>query len=159
MEEYKFPFEHLDVWKTSVDLADFVLSFSEQLPTKTHTEFIKRMEDAVVSSAQTIAKGKACRHTEDFLKYLYAARSSTFEVATLNEILGKKSVLTEYEKSQVRLQCEQLVRKLDDLIDCLQTQKRDRSSREGRKMTSRTLKVSESEFMNELLRSAMVQGN
>jgi len=55
MAEYIFPFEKLDVWQLSVDLAETVLGMLEKLPQNRHIRLISQMESAVTSPAQNIA--------------------------------------------------------------------------------------------------------
>jgi four helix bundle protein len=58
MKEYLFPFEKLDVWQMSVDLAERVLNLLEQLPQNRHQRLISQMEAAATSPSQNIAEGK-----------------------------------------------------------------------------------------------------
>jgi four helix bundle protein len=56
MREYLFPFEKLDVWQLSLDLADTVLSLVEKIPQQQkHLRLISQMEAASASPAQNIA--------------------------------------------------------------------------------------------------------
>jgi len=52
MPEYLFPFEKLDVWQLSVDLANTVLDLLEKLPQNRHIRLISQMEAAATSPAQ-----------------------------------------------------------------------------------------------------------
>ena len=54
MKEYLFPFEKLDVWQMSVDLAERVLDLLEQLPQNRRQRRISQMEAAGTSAAQNI---------------------------------------------------------------------------------------------------------
>ena len=58
MKEYIFPFEKLDVWQMSVDLAERVLNLLEQLPQNRRQRLISQMEAAATSPAQNIAEGR-----------------------------------------------------------------------------------------------------
>ena len=49
---FEFPFEKLEVWHLSVDLADFVLTLLESFPENKHVRLIGQMEAAVTSIAQ-----------------------------------------------------------------------------------------------------------
>ena len=55
MNRYLFPFEILDVWQMTVDLAERVLNFLEKIPLNKYIRLISQMESAVVSPAQNIA--------------------------------------------------------------------------------------------------------
>ena len=52
MGEYLFPFEKLDVWRLSVDLAEYVLDLLEDFPPNKHIRLVGQMEAAVTSPAQ-----------------------------------------------------------------------------------------------------------
>ena len=53
MSEYKFPFENLEVWQLSVELADYVLGLLEsQIPPNKHLRLASQMEAAATSPAQ-----------------------------------------------------------------------------------------------------------
>ena len=52
MAGYQFPFEKLDVWQLSVELADTVLELLEKLPQNKHIRLISQMQAAVTSPAQ-----------------------------------------------------------------------------------------------------------
>ena len=54
MGEYLFPFEKLDVWRLSVDLAEYVLDLLEAFPPNKHIRLVGQMEAAVTSPAQNI---------------------------------------------------------------------------------------------------------
>jgi len=55
MNDYVFPFEKLDVWRLSVDLAEYVLDLLEDFPPNKHIRLISQMEAAVTSPAQNTA--------------------------------------------------------------------------------------------------------
>ena len=52
MGEYLFPFENLEVWQISLELADKVLNLLENLPQNRHIRLIGQMESAATSPAQ-----------------------------------------------------------------------------------------------------------
>ena len=87
MGEYVFPFEKLDVYKLSVDLAEYVLTLLEKLPANKHLRLVSQMEAAVTSPAQNIAEGKGRQYKKEFIQFLHIAQGSLYEVVTLNEIL------------------------------------------------------------------------
>ncbi|MGD9819076.1 MAG: four helix bundle protein [Desulfomonilaceae bacterium] len=53
---YVFPFEKLDVYQLSLDLADYVLAILERFPANKHMRLISQIEAAVTSPAQNIAE-------------------------------------------------------------------------------------------------------
>jgi hypothetical protein len=52
MGDYVFPFEKLDVWRLSVDLAAYVLDLLEDFAPNKHIRVVGQMEAAVTSPAQ-----------------------------------------------------------------------------------------------------------
>ncbi len=130
MAEYLFPFERLDVWQLSVDLAESVLALLEKLPQNKHIRLISQMEAAVTSPAQNIAEGKGRQYKKEFIQFLYIARGSIFEVVTLNEIFRRRSLFSKEDSSDIRKRCEQIDRKLNGLINSLRGSKRRSTSSE-----------------------------
>jgi four helix bundle protein len=125
---YVFPFEKLDVYKMSLDLADNVLDLLGRLPQNRHIRLISQMEAAVTSPAQNIAEGKGRQYKKEFIQFLDIAQGSLYEVVTLNEIFRRRSLFSDQEAVEVRRQCEIIDRKLNGLINSLRGKKRDTSS-------------------------------
>ena len=124
MNDYMFPFEKLEVWQLSVDLADYVLGLLEQLPPNRHIRLISQMEAAVTSPAQNTAEGKGRQYKKEFIQFLYIARGSVFEVVTLNEIFRRRKLFSEESSIKVRQGCEQIDRKLNGLVNSLRGNRR-----------------------------------
>ena len=57
-DDFVFPFEKIEVWQLSVDLADFVIGLLESFPPNKHFRVIGQMESAVSGISQNIAEGK-----------------------------------------------------------------------------------------------------
>jgi four helix bundle protein len=121
---YVFPFEKLDVYQMSLDLADYVLGLLERLPPNRHIRLISQMEAAVTSPAQNIAEGKGRQYKKEFIQFLHIAQGSLYEVVTLNEVFRRRGLFGREEAVEVRLKCEKIDRKLNGLINSLRGQKR-----------------------------------
>ena len=119
MNQYLFPFEKLDVWKISVDLAEYVLNLLEQIPGNKHLRLISQMEAAVTSPSQNIAEGKGRQHKKEFIQFLHIAQGSVYEVVTLNEVFRRQGLFSSQQSDEVRNRCEQIDRKLNGLINSL----------------------------------------
>ena len=119
MGEYLFPFEKLDVWRLSVDLAEYVLDLLEDFPPNKHIRLVGQMEAAVTSPAQNTAEGKGRQYKKEFIQFLHIAQGSLYEVVTLNEIFRRKKLFSEQDAQEVRKRCEQIDRKLNGLINSL----------------------------------------
>ena len=122
-DEFKFPFEKLEVWHLAIDLADFVLKIMESFPNNKYFRLIEQTEAAVSSIAQNIAEGKGRQYEKEFIQYLYVAEGSLFELLTLVEVFKRRGLINEQEASEIRKRAEILDRKLHGLINSLRSRK------------------------------------
>jgi len=120
-DEFLFPFEKLEVWQLSVDLADFILGLLESYPQHKYLRLIGQMEAAVASIAQNIAEGKGRQYKKEFIQFLYIAEGSLFEVLTLSELFKRRKLFKEKEASEIRKRAEVIDRKLHGLINSLRS--------------------------------------
>ena len=121
---YAFPFEKLDVWQKSVELADVVLGILEQIPQNKHFRLVSQMEGAVTSIAQNIAEGKGRQHRKEFLQYLSIAQGSLYETGTLNEVFQKRKLFQDSGCLTIRSKAEEIDRKLNGLMNSVRGRKR-----------------------------------
>lgn len=128
MSDYVFPFEKLQVWQLSVDLAEFVLDLLDNFPKNRHFRLVGQMEAAVTSPAQNTAEGKGRQYKKEFIQFLHIAQGSLYEVVTLNEIFRRKKLFSDEESTEIRKRCEQIDRKLNGLINSLRGNKRKYSA-------------------------------
>jgi four helix bundle protein len=124
-ERYVFPFEKLEVWQKSVELADFVLGLLEHVPQGRHLRLVSQMEGAAVSVAQNIAEGKGRQHRKEFLQYLSIAQGSFYETVTLNELFRIRKLFDEGECVEIRSRAEHIDRKLNGLMNSVRGKKRE----------------------------------
>ena len=121
--EFRFPFEKLEVWHLAVDLANYVLNILDSFPPNKYSRLIGQMEAAVSSIPQNIAEGKGRQYSKEFIQFLYIAEGSLFEVLTLTEILKRRKLFKEKESMEIREQAEIIDRKLHGLINSLRSRK------------------------------------
>ncbi len=119
MEDYIFPFEKLEVWKLSVDFADYVLEILTTFPENKYFRLIGQMEAAVASVSQNIAEGKGRQYNKEFVQYLYIAEGSLFEVLTLSELFRRRKLFTDKEATNIREQAVVIDRKIRGLVKSL----------------------------------------
>ena len=119
MSSYVFPFEKLDVWQMSVDLAGYVLDLLEAIPAHRYLRIIGQMEASCLSVAQNIAEGKGRQYKKEFIQFLYIAQGSLYEMVTLNEVFKRKQLFKENDALEVRGRCEEIDRKINGLINFL----------------------------------------
>ena len=117
--EFRFPYEKLEVWHLAVDLADSIFSILELFPPNKYSRLIGQMESAVSSIAQNIAEGKGRQHKKEFIQFLYISEGSLFEVLTLLEIFKRRGLIEEKKTTEIRKQAETIDRKLHGLINSI----------------------------------------
>ena len=118
-KNFVFPFEKLEVWKLSVDLADLILGLLDVLPLNRYFRVMGQMEAAVCSVPQNIAEGRGRQHKKEFVQFLHVAEGSLFEVLTLTEILERRKLTGQREGDEIRTRAEVIDRKLHGLINSL----------------------------------------
>jgi four helix bundle protein len=125
---YVFPFEKLDVYQLSLDLADYVLAILERFPINRHIRLVSQIESAVTSPAQNVAEGKGRQYKKEFIQFLHIAQGSLYEVVTLNEIFKRRGIFNNEEALEIRSRCEAIDRKLNGLINSLRDLKKSSNS-------------------------------
>ncbi|TKB60742.1 MAG: four helix bundle protein [Nitrospira sp.] len=123
---YIFPFEKLEVWQESLDLADYALELLERIPLSKHLRLTSQLEGAVVSVAHNIAEGKGRQHRKEFLQYLSIAQGSLYETVTLNEVFRTRQIFPERELANIRNKAELIDRKLNGLMNSVRGKSRPR---------------------------------
>ena len=116
---FVFPFEKIEIWQLSVDLADFVMDLLESFPPNKHFRVIGQMEAAVSGISQNIAEGKGRQYNKEFIQFLYIAIGCLFEVLTLTEIFKRRKLFKEKETIQIRNKAKVIYRKTTALIKSL----------------------------------------
>jgi four helix bundle protein len=121
---YVFPFEKLNVWQMSLELADYVLGLLDRIPLNKHLRLVSQMEGAVTSIPQNIAEGKGRQYKREFIQYLSVAQGSLYEMITLNEVFKRRKLFTEKESRDIRQRGEEIDRKLNGLMNAIRGRKR-----------------------------------
>jgi four helix bundle protein len=121
--KFVFPFEKLDIWQLSIELADFVLDSMAAFPPNRFLRLIGQMEAAVASISQNIAEGKGRQYKKEFIQHLYIAEGSLFEVLTLAEIFYRRGLINDNISREIKLKAEIIDRKLHGLINTLRSAK------------------------------------
>jgi len=120
-EEFKFPFEKLEVWQLAVDFADFILGILDSFPPNRYLRLVGQMEAASSGISQNIAEGKGRQYKKEFIQFLYIAEGSLFEVLTLTEIFRRRKLFRVEDTLEIRKQAELIDRKLHGLINSLRS--------------------------------------
>jgi len=117
--KFVFPFEKLEVWRLSIEFADFILNLMTSFPPHKYTRLVGQMEAAAVSIPQNIAEGKGRQYKKEFIQYLYIAEGSLFEALTLTEIFYRRGLIKENDCQEIKSKAETIDRKLHGLINSL----------------------------------------
>ena len=123
-DDYIFPFEKLEIWRLSVDLAEYVIALLKRIPLNKHLRLVSQMEGAVISVPQNIAEGKGRQHKKEFLQYLSIAQGSLYELITLSEIFRRAELFNNSESLEIRKRAEAIDRKLNGLMNVIRGRKR-----------------------------------
>jgi four helix bundle protein len=118
-DDFVFPFEKIEVWQLSVDLADYIFGLLESFPPNRHFRIIGQMEAAVSGISQNIAEGKGRQYNKEFIQFLYIAVGCLFEVLTLTEIFKRRKLFKENEAIEIRDKAKIIYRKTSALIRSL----------------------------------------
>ena len=124
VDKYLFPFEKLDVWQLSVDLAETVLDLVGKMPPNKHIRLISQIESSAVSPSQNIAEGKGRQYKKEFIQFLHIGQGSLYELVTLNEVFRRNKLFSEEESLMIRRKCEVIDRKINGLVNSLKGKKR-----------------------------------
>jgi four helix bundle protein len=118
-DDFVFPFEKIEVWQLSVDLADYIFGLLESFPPNRHFRIIGQMEAAVSGISQNIAEGKGRQYNKEFIQFLYIAIGCLFEALTLTEIFKRRKLFKENEAIEIRNKAKIIYRKTSALIRSL----------------------------------------
>lgn len=89
--EFNFAFKDLKVWHKAIDFAEDLISVSENLNTnRKHFRLVEQIEAAATSISMNIAEGKGRDSKKEFVRFLYIARGSLYEVITLSIIFERR---------------------------------------------------------------------
>jgi four helix bundle protein len=116
----RFSFEDLEVWQEAVEFADRCLDIIDGIQTeRKHYRLIEQFESAATSPALNVAEGKGRFSNREFIQFLYIARGSLFETATLLEIFRRRSWIGDSEFSSIKKSAIQLGKRMSALINSL----------------------------------------
>ena len=120
MEITRFAFEDLEVWQKSVDFANKVISFAEEIKTdRKHYRLIEQLEAASTSVALNIAEGKGRYSKKEFVQFLYIARGSLNETITLLIIFHQRGWISEESLDESKDLGDHIGKMLSSLINSI----------------------------------------
>ena len=107
-EEHGFRFQKLVIWQRSADLAINLDEVADQLEERRKYRFAEQLRAAGLSISNNIAEGSGSNTTPDFRKFLFIARKSAFECASMLLIFQRRNYVTESL-------CDELVSELESV--------------------------------------------
>ena len=80
--ETKFSFEDLKIWKRAITLSKSIYDTTKTFPDSEKFGLVGQIRRASVSVALNIAEGKGRASDKEFIRFLYIARGSLYEIFT-----------------------------------------------------------------------------
>jgi four helix bundle protein len=110
-----FNFEKLEVWRKSVDFADFIYRLTQVFPSDERFGITSQMRRASVSISSNIAEGTSRSSKGDYSRFVELAAGSLFEVVSLAHIALRQTYLSEENFQRMHVSAEELSRMLSGL--------------------------------------------
>jgi four helix bundle protein len=95
VKDYRFRFQDLQIWQKAADLGVAIDELSEILDDRRKYRFAEQLRAAALSISNNIAEGSGSNSTADFRKFLYIARKSAFESASMLLLLNRRQYFNE----------------------------------------------------------------
>jgi four helix bundle protein len=90
----EFRFQDLAIWQRAAKLAIQLDDVASVLEAKKKFRFAEQLRAAALSISNNIAEGSGSNSDRDFIKFLYIARKSAFECASMLMIFQQQGYLT-----------------------------------------------------------------
>ncbi len=120
MKEKHFNFKDLVVWQKSMDFADQVIQYTENLGTdRNHFRLIEQLESSCSSVAQNIAEGKGRNTDKEFRQFLYFSRASLYESVTLLNLFYRRKWISDTVLKKVEEMAFEIASMIKGLINSL----------------------------------------
>ncbi len=117
-----FMFENLEVYQKALDLAEKIISHTEEFP-KGFYFLTDQLNRASLSIATNIAEGNGRFTKGDRRNFFIIARGSVQECVPLLEIAKRKELITDVEISDLLNQLEVISKMISGLINGLEKRK------------------------------------
>ena len=121
MASYK-RFEDLPVWNKAVDLAAFVMEWTDRREFRGKGDLANQMQRATLSISNNIAEGFERGTTAELLQFIYIARGSAGEVRSMLAVMDRMAAFDDLksEISDLKSQFENVSRQLRGWASSLQ---------------------------------------
>ena len=112
-EQSGFRFQNLAIWQRAADLAIALDEASDQLDERRKYRFAEQLRAAGLSISNNIAEGSGSNTTPDFRRFLFIARKSAFECASMLIIFKRRNYIAETYAdpllSELEILCKMIV--------------------------------------------------
>ena len=112
---YKFPFEKLEVWHLSKELAKQIYSLTKGFPGEERFGLISQMNRAAISIASTIAEGSARASRKEQGHFFHLAYGSLMELMCQLTICFELGYVKSEKHESLRKEIEKISNKLNAL--------------------------------------------
>ncbi|HEY5769971.1 MAG TPA: four helix bundle protein [Terrimicrobium sp.] len=110
-----FNFEKLEVWRKSIDFADFVYRSTQAFPIEERFGITNQMRRASVSISSNIAEGTSRSSKPDYSRFVELAAGSLYEVVSQAHIAVRQAYLSDENFQSMHASAEELSRMLSGL--------------------------------------------
>lgn len=114
-----FKFEHLDIWRDSVAMAELMMEIGDQMETKKRFRFADLIRCSAMNISNRIAEGSGSGSKSMFIKYLDSAKRSVYENANLVIFLQRRGLISKEKEIILRRRLTRLNRKIIAYMDFL----------------------------------------
>ncbi len=118
MEEERFDFENLIVYRRSLEFVDFIYEITKRFPKTELFSLIDQLRRAAISICLNIAEGSGGSKVE-FSRFLRIARRSVRECVAVTEIAHRRKFINTSERKQSRGFCLELSKMINGLMRSL----------------------------------------
>lgn len=115
IDNYRFNFEKLEVWKSSIVFAKNVYEIVNKFPIEERYGLMSQMKRAAISISSNIAEGSAKQSLKDQARFTEIAFGSLLELLNQFILAYELSFITEHDLSIIRTEIESLSRQINAL--------------------------------------------
>jgi four helix bundle protein len=120
-----FPFEHLDVYRRSLDFVESMETLVSDMKGKASYSLIDQLSRAALSIPLNIAEGNGRWHKGDKRQFFWIARGSVFECVPILQVLSRKLLIDEPKYAHYYEQLDVIAKMLTNLVKSVEDLKRN----------------------------------
>ena len=128
MNDSRFEFENLKVWKKSMYLSNQIIQILDNTNLiRSHFKLFEQLEAAAASVPANIAEGKGRKFDKDYLRFLYYSRGSLYETVTFLKLFHDNNWISNEEYQKLDKQCLTIGKMLNALIRSVRNRENPKS--------------------------------